>query len=175
MNTGTCQTSVLRLSILVAAIALGGCASQSHVSLAGDWTLDLQLSRFGAVEVPVSGRLIVEERGDLRRMRLEKHTKGKEAVSQTLEFRVDGVPLATRMQPADGPETDVTTRGKWSGERLVVSYDINHLGHVDRFVDTWSMSDGGRILTRRRDITLPDRLGHNYDVEVTEVFRRGSR
>ncbi len=140
-------------SFFLSAFAIGCLAAASPVdaapNLSGEWKLNSVKSGFGAVPAPeVMMRTIKHQDPSLKISTYQKGAQGE--VRTELDYTTDGKECVNRLQ---GSETKGTA--KWEGENLIVESTRDFQGKEIKSKETWTLSEGGKVLTIYNHLTVP--------------------
>ncbi len=131
--------------LLIAALPWGVAGAAAGVELSGDWKLNVEKSKFGALPVPASRTISVTHREPLIKLQITEDT-GKETRSTSMECTTDGKRCVNNVR---GREFSSTMH--WEGSTLVMETQGVYNGAEFRSVDRWSLSPDKKTLTIERE------------------------
>ena len=145
----------------LATLAIGCLAVnpvQAAPNLSGEWKLNSVKSGFGAVPAPeVMTRTIKHEEPSLQ---ISTYQKGAQGEARTeLKYTTDGKESVNTIQ---GSETKGTA--KWEGENLIVESTRNFQGREIKSKETWTLSEGGKMLTIANHLSIPQ--AGEFDIKL---------
>ena len=122
-------------------------------NLSGTWTLDAAKSDFGQYPPPEFIILVIEHNEPVVKITTTtKSGTGESTGEQNLT--TNGTQTVNKMQVM-GAQQEVLVVGKWDGETLGTSWSLSARGVTLSFSDSWSLADGGKVLTMIRVAKTP--------------------
>ncbi len=136
-------------AVVCAALIAASLTAAEVPNFSGEWKMNIAKSDFGAVPAPqVLTRTIKHSDPSLE---ITTHQKGARGESTTeLKYTTDGKPAVKKIQ---GSEAKGTAR--WEGETLVIESWREIQGMEIKGKEVWALSGGGRTLTIRNHLSIP--------------------
>jgi len=134
------------------AVALLIAASQAQAApnLTGEWKLNIAKSDYGPIPAPeVMTRKITHAEPSLEYSTYQKGEQGE--IKSELKYTTDGKVCVNKLP--QGGEAKGTA--KWEDDKLVIDSTREAQGAELKFKETWSLSEGGKVLTINNHITAP--------------------
>jgi hypothetical protein len=142
LNVSTVVVTVL------AVLASFRSLAQAPPNLSGEWKLNIALSDYGAVPLPqIMTRRIQHDDPSLHISTYQKRAQGE--TTTELAYTTDGRECVNQIQGSEARGT-----AKWQGDRLVIESVRNLQGSEIKSVETWTLSNGGRVLTIANHLAL---------------------
>jgi hypothetical protein len=139
--------AVLTLAV-VAVLVPSHARAQSVPNLSGEWKLNIALSDFGSIPPPLMlTRSIRHNDPSLRISTYQKVAQGESTTE--LVYTTDGRECVNKIRDSEARGT-----AKWQGDRLVIESVRNLQGSDIKSVETWTLSNGGKMLTIASHIAL---------------------
>jgi hypothetical protein len=119
-------------------------------NFSGDWKMNASKSDFGAMPAPDLVTRTVKHADPS--LAITTHQKGARGESTTeLQYTTDGKPAVNKVQGRDAKGT-----ARWEGESLVIESWLEIQQGVEiKQKEVWTLSDGGKTLTIRNHISIP--------------------
>jgi hypothetical protein len=135
------NVSTLIFLVVLAVLGPDRARAQSAPNLSGEWKLNIALSDFGSIPPPqMMSRSIQHNDPSLR---ISTHQKAAQEESTTeLVYTTDGRECVNKIRDSEARGT-----AKWQGGHLVIESIRNLQGTDIKSVETWTLSDGGEMLT----------------------------
>jgi len=134
---------------LVLAFGWSLAVAAPSVELSGNWKLNVEKSKFGALPAPVSRTVEIIHREPNLKVKVTEDT-GTETRSQTLEYTTDGKQCLNMVR---GREFRSVVR--WEEAVLVIETKGVYQGDDFRSTDRWSLSPDRKTITIERHATNP--------------------
>jgi hypothetical protein len=134
---------VIKSVILLFATCLFLVASkvQAAPNFTGEWKMNSAKSDFGGIPAP--DLLIRAIKHNDPALEISTHSKGAQGESTTLlKYTTDGKECINKL-----PSGDAKGTAKWQGDSLVVESSREFQGGTSKQKETWTLSDGGKVLT----------------------------
>lgn len=138
------------LLFVLATVAAGPVAAQSHPDFSGKWVLDPAKSQ--GPMIPKSMELTVTQTEKL--LTIERNAAGPSgSMKTTLVYQLDGS-MSTNTVGANGMSMDLNSKAAWTGDTLVIDTTAPQMQGGMKQVERWSVEGGGKQLTVRGDISI---------------------
>jgi len=155
--------SVLVTLFVLASPRVG--SAQDLPNFTGKWSLDVAKSDFGPMPPPESGTYVIDHKEPA--LKLVSTQKGQQGeVTNERNVTTDGKDSVNKLRMPTG-ETDVKFTTKWVGKTLTTAYKIDVQGMALDIVESWKLSDDGKVLTILREIGTDQ-----GNFAVTTVFNK---
>jgi hypothetical protein len=131
-------------------------------NLSGDWNLNLAKSDYGPIpQVPeVMKRKITHADPSLA---YSTYTKGPQGeINADVKYTTDGKVCVNKL-----PQGEAKGTAKWEGDNLVIESTREFQGAEIKSKETWSLGEGGKVLTVNSHITVPQ---GEFDIKL--VFEK---
>ena len=155
-------------SLLVALFVLssaGVSSAQDLPDFSGKWSLDAAKSDFGPMPPPESMTYVVDHKEPaLKIVTTQKGQQGE--TTNERNVTTDGKDNVNKLRMPMG-ETDVKSTTKWTGKTLVTAFKLDMQGMTLDIVESWKLSDDGKVLTVLREIGTDQ-----GNFAVTTVFNK---
>lgn len=112
----------------------------------GKWSLDVAKSDFGGSPAPQSITHVIDHKEPNIRITTTTTWNKNQMGDSEQTLTTDGKEHINKM-PVMGTEQEVKVTGKWDGEKLATSWKFDAQGATVEFNDSWSLSEGGKVLT----------------------------
>lgn len=121
---------------------------QTPANFSGEWKMDIAKSDFGSMPAPQAiSRSIQQTDSSLH---IQTYTKGKQGeVRSELNYTTDGKECVNHLQGGDAKGAV-----KFQGASLVIDSTRDYQGTEIRSKETWTLSDGGKVLTIQNHVTI---------------------
>jgi hypothetical protein len=141
-------------AVLLAVAALP--AQTGRPNLTGKWVLDVAKSDFGQYPPPESITQVIDHKEPKLRIVTTSRQKDQAAdLTNEQNLTTDGRENTNRLKMM-GTEQDVKSVGRWDGDKLTMKMTFQIQGAPIEFNDTWTLSDGGKLLTLVRVAKTPE-------------------
>lgn len=141
-------TSIFALSIV--ALCLAASHAQAAPNLSGEWKLNVAKSDYGPIPAPdVMTRTIKHADPSLAYSTYQKGQQGE--VTTDIKYTTDGQECLNKLP--QGGQAKGTAR--WDGDKLVIESTRDLQGTEVKSKETWTLSDGGKVLTINNHLTVP--------------------
>ena len=135
---------------VLATVAAGPVAAQSHPDFSGKWVLDPSKSE--GPTVPPSSELNVTQTP--KALTVARNSPGPTGpMTSTLVFQLDGA-TSTNSVSGNGMTVDLSSTAAWDGPALVISTTAPKMQGGFKQTERWSLDDGGKQLTVKGDIAV---------------------
>jgi len=115
--------------------------AQSVPNLSGEWKLNIALSDYGSIPAPQMMTRTIQHNDPS--LHISTHQKGAQGESTTdLVYTTDGRECVNKIQGSEARGT-----AKWQSDRLIVQSIRSLQGSDIATVETWALSNGGKLLT----------------------------
>jgi hypothetical protein len=155
-------------SVLVALFVLASPrigSAQDLPNFTGKWSLDVAKSDFGPMPPPESMTYVIDHKEPA--LKLVSTQKGQQGeVTNERNVTTDGKDSVNKMRMPTG-ETEVKSTSKWVGKTLTTAFKIDVQGMALDIVESWKLSDDGKVLTVLREIGTDQ-----GNFAVTTVFNK---
>ena len=155
-------------SLLIALLILTPARTASAQDLpnfTGKWSLDVAKSDFGPMPPPESMTYVVDHKEPaLKIVTTQKGQQGE--TTNERNITTDGKDNVNKLRMPAG-EQDVKSTTKWSGKTLTTAFNIDVQGMALSIVESWKLSDDGKVLTVLREIGTDQ-----GNFAVTTVFNK---
>lgn len=155
-------------SLLVTLFVLssaGVSSAQDLPNFSGKWSLDVSKSDFGPMPPPESMTYVIDHKEPaLKIVTTQKGQQGE--VTNERNVTTDGKDNVNKMRMPMG-ETDVKSTTKWAEKTLTTAFKIDMQGMALDIVESWKLSDDGKVLTILREIGTDQ-----GNFAVTTVFNK---
>jgi hypothetical protein len=155
-------------SVLVALFVLASpraACAQDLPNFTGKWSLDVAKSDFGPMPPPESMTYVIDHKEPA--LKLVSTQKGQQGeVTNERNVTTDGKDSVNKMRMPTG-ETEVKSTSKWVGKTLTTAFKIDVQGMALDIVESWKLSDDGKVLTVLREIGTDQ-----GNFAVTTVFNK---
>ena len=155
-------------SLLVALFVLssaGVSAAQDVPNFTGKWSLDLSKSDFGPMPPPESMTYVIDHKEPA--IKIVSTQKGQQGeTTNERNVTTDGKDNVNKMRMPMG-ETEVKSTTKWAGKTLTTAFKLDIQGMALDIVESWKLSDDGKVLTVLREIGTDQ-----GNFAVTTVFNK---
>jgi hypothetical protein len=123
-------------------------AAQTHPDFSGKWVLDPK--SVGGGMGPTSMTLDVTQ--DAKTVKVDAAATSQMGDQKsTTVINLDGSPSKNSVSGPAG-NLELTSTGKWDGEKFIVSTKGDVQGQQVSFTETWSLESGGKVLHLDREI-----------------------
>lgn len=137
--------------MLAAPLWLVSTRAQAAPNFSGEWKLNAAKSDFGATAAQAPAVLTRSIKHNDPMLEIATYSKGAQGEVRTqLKYSTDGKESVNKL-----PNGDAKGTAKWQGDRLVIVSTRNAQGTEIKQADTWTLSEGGKILTVATHLTLP--------------------
>ena len=154
----------LLLALFVLAPARAASA-QDVPNFTGKWSLDVAKSDFGPMPPPESMTYVIDHKEPaLKIVTTQKGQQGE--MTNERNVTTDGKDNVNKMRMPTG-ETDVKSTTKWAGKTLTTAFKLDMQGMALDIVESWKLSDDGKVLTILREIGTDQ-----GNFAVTTVFNK---
>lgn len=164
------KNTAARACWVVLTCTLAG-AQASLPNFSGVWALDVSKSVFGKVVAPEAATLTITHDGPAIKIK-SSQTDHKVQVTKEMNLSTDGTRTPNNVKMPGGTISRIEAVSAWSGQALVTTYRVPHVGHLDDYRDSWHLSTDLRTLTIVREVKSPDRVGQEHQYVMTLVYRR---
>lgn len=154
----------LFLALLILAPA-GTASAQDLPNFTGKWTLDVAKSDFGPMPPPESMTYVVDHKEPTIKIVTTQKGQQGETVNER-NVTTDGKDNVNKLRMPMG-ETDVKSTTKWAGKTLTTAFKLDIQGTALDVVESWKLSDDGKVLTVLREIGTDQ-----GNFAVTTVFNK---
>lgn len=121
---------------------------QTPPNFSGEWKMDIAKSDFGRMPAPEALSRTIQQTDSL--LHIQTYNKGKQGeVRSELKYTTDGKECVNHMQGGDAKGTV-----KFQGANLVIDSTRDYQGTEIRSKETWTLSDGGKVLTIQNHVTI---------------------
>ena len=155
-------------SLLVALLVLapaGAASAQDLPNFTGKWSLDVSKSDFGPMPPPESMTVVVDHKEPtLKIVTAQKGQQGE--MTNERNVTTDGKDNVNKLRMPAG-ESDVKSMTKWDGKTLMTAFKLDVQGMSLDIVESWKLSDDGKVLTVLREIGTDQ-----GNFAVTTVFNK---
>lgn len=139
---------LLSLSALLLFVSISEAASKPNFT--GTWQSDNSKSDFGGQPLPGKITRQVTQQGDL--ITMSATAEGPQGENKTdAKYVVDGK-TETVNNTRLGPARSIAT---WKGDILEISTKLEIQGTAISSVETWTLSENGKVLTTKGSVTTP--------------------
>jgi hypothetical protein len=136
--------------ILTLFVATAAAAQDTRPNFSGTWKLDVDKSDFGPAPPPESMVLVIEHADpNLKSSSTQKSAQGE--LTNTRTLTTDGKDNVNKIRTMAGDQ-DVKSTSTWNGTKLDTMYRLDVQGLTLDVVDSWGLSEDGKILTISRDL-----------------------
>jgi len=155
-------------SLLVALFVLAPTragSAQDLPNFSGKWSLDVAKSDFGPMPPPESMTYAIDHKEPaLKIVTTQKGQQGE--TTNERNVTTDGKDNVNKLRMPMG-ETDVKSTTKWVGKTLTTAFKLDMQGMALDIVESWKLSDDGKVLTVLREIGTDQ-----GNFAVTTVFNK---
>jgi hypothetical protein len=139
------NVSTLILLVVLAVLGPDRARAQSAPNLSGEWKPPQMMSRSIQHNDPS--------------LRISTHQKAAQEESTTeLVYTTDGRECVNKIRDSEARGT-----AKWKGDRLVIESIRNLQGTDIKSVETWTLSDGGKMLTIANRVAVQQQV---YNIKL---------
>jgi len=140
-------STIIALAVLVV-LGTDRTHAQSVPNLSGEWKVNIALSDYGTIPAPrMLTRTITHNDPSLH---ISTHHNGAQGeTTPELIYTTDGRECVNKIQGSEARGT-----AKWQGDHLVIESVRNLQGTDIKSVETWTLSEGGTMLTITSRIAL---------------------
>jgi hypothetical protein len=136
------------------------CATLSAANFSGEWKLNPAKSDFGPAPAPEMMTRSIKQ--TLPAVEISTHQKGAAGESTTeLKYTLDGKESVNKLPTGESKGT-----AKLDGDRMVIESTREFQGMSITGKETWSLSEGGKVLTILNHISVPAQ----GEIELKLVF-----
>ena len=154
----------LLVALFVLAPTRAGLA-QDLPNFSGKWSLDVAKSDFGPMPPPESMTYAIDHKEPaLKIVTTQKGQQGE--MTNERNVTTDGKDNVNKLRMPMG-ETDVKSTTKWVGKTLTTAFKLDMQGMALDIVESWKLSDDGKVLTVLREIGTDQ-----GNFAVTTVFNK---
>jgi len=155
--------SVLVTLFVLASPRVG--SAQDLPNFSGKWSLDVAKSDFGPMPPPESMTYAIDHKEPaLKIVTTQKGQQGE--TTNERNVTTDGKDNVNKLRMPMG-ETDVKSTTKWVGKTLTTAFKLDMQGMALDIVESWKLSDDGKVLTVLREIGTDQ-----GNFAVTTVFNK---
>lgn len=130
----------MKNSVLITFIAVCALSAQTP-NFSGEWKMDIARSDFGRFPAPAQLTRTIHQNGPS--LQIDTYQKGRQGeVRSELKYSTDGKECVNHMQGGDAKGT-----ARYQGASLVIESTRDYQGTEIRSKETWTLSDGGKVLT----------------------------
>ena len=155
-------------SLLVALFVLAPTragSAQDLPNFSGKWSLDVAKSDFGPMPPPESMTYAIDHKEPaLKIVTTQKGQQGE--TTNERNVTTDGKDNVNKLRMPMG-ETDVKSTTKWAEKTLTTAFKLDMQGMALDIVESWKLSDDGKVLTVLREIGTDQ-----GNFAVTTVFNK---
>ena len=124
-------------------------ATLSAANFSGEWKLDPAKSDFGPAPAPEMMTRSIKQ--TLPAVEISTHQKGAAGESTTqLKYTLDGKESVNKLPTGESKGT-----AKLDGDHMVIESSRDYQGMTLAVKETWTLSEGGKVLTILNHITVP--------------------
>jgi hypothetical protein len=125
------------------------CATLSAANFSGEWKLDPAKSDFGPAPAPELMTRSIKQ--TLPAVEISTHQKGAAGESTTqLKYTLDGKESVNKLPTGESKGT-----AKLDGDHMVIDSTRDYQGATITVKETWSLSEGGKVLTIVNHLSVP--------------------
>jgi hypothetical protein len=155
----------LLFAALIGIVAAPAWAQDARPNFTGKWSLDAAKSDFGQMPAPDSVVHVIEHKEPNIKITTTQKSQGGET-SNERNLTTDGKETTSKITMMGTPQ-DVRTTAKWDGEKLAMTARFDAQGAAIELNDSWTLSEGGKVLTIQRVARTPQ-----GDFTVKTVFNK---
>lgn len=141
---------LVSMLFVLATVAAGPVAAQSHPDFTGKWVLDPSKSE-GPTVPPSSELNVTQTEKSLTVVRNSPGPTGP--MSSTLVFQLDGTPSKNTVG-GNGMTVDLNSTTAWDGPALVIDTTAPQMQGGFKQTERWSVDESGKTLTVKGDIAV---------------------
>jgi hypothetical protein len=145
------MTKAISTAIFATSLFLAASHAQAAANFSGEWKMNAAKSDFGPMAAQAPEVLTRSIKHNDPALEIATHQKGAAGeVNTQLKYTTDGKECINKL-----PNGDAKGTAKWKGENLVIESTRTAQGMEIKQADTWSLSEGGKVLTVMSHITVP--------------------
>jgi len=134
-------------TLFVAAAAASLAFAGDNPDFSGSWKMDADKSDFGAMPPPTSMTRKIDHKDPA--LSVDEARSGANGdMTMTFKYSTDGKETTNSLMG-----NDVKSTAAWDGKTLVITTNANFGGTDIKLIDKWSLSDDGKMLTDKMNIT----------------------
>jgi hypothetical protein len=139
------------LVVVAAPLFLTAIQAQAAPNFSGEWKMNNAKSDFGPTAQTAPELLTRSIKHNDPVIEISTHQKGAQGEATTqLKYTTDGKECVNKL-----PQGDAKGTAKWQGVNLVIESTRVAQGTEIKARETWTLSEGGKILTILNHVTLP--------------------
>jgi hypothetical protein len=143
--------TIVSTAILATSLFLAASDAQAAANFSGEWKMNAAKSDFGPMGAQAPEVLTRSIKHNDPALEISTHQKGSAGeVNTQLKYTTDGKECVNKL-----PQGDAKGTAKWQGDNLIVAYVREAQGMEIKAKETWTLSDGGKVLTIVNHITVP--------------------
>jgi hypothetical protein len=125
--------------------------AQAATNFSGDWKMNVSKSDFGPTAAQAPEVLTRSIKHNDPALEIATHQKGAQGETNSqLKYTTDGKECVNKL-----PQGEAKGTAKWQGDNLVVESVREAQGVEIKARETWTLSDGGKVLTILNHVTIP--------------------
>jgi len=137
--------------MLAAPLLLVSIRAQAAPNFSGEWKMNASKSDFGPMAAQAPEVLTRSIKHADPVLEIATYSKGAQGEIKTqLKYTTDGKESVNKL-----PNGDAKGTAKWQGDHLVIESTREAQGMQIKQADTWTLSEGGKVLTVASHVTIP--------------------
>lgn len=142
---------IFSAAIFATSLFLAASHAQAATNFSGEWKMNAAKSDFGPMAAQAPEVLTRTIKHNDPALEIATHQKGAAGkVNTQLKYTTDGKECVNKL-----PQGDAKGTAKWQGDNLILEYVREAQGMEIKAKETWTLSDGGKVLTIVNHITVP--------------------
>jgi hypothetical protein len=139
--------AIVSAALIATSLFLAASQAQAAPNFSGEWKMNSVKSDFGQVPMPDLLTRTIKHSDPV--LEISTHQKGSQGERTTqLKYTTDGKECINKL-----PSGDAKGTAKWQGSSLVVESSLEVQGGTSKQRETWTLSDGGKVLTIQNHVS----------------------
>jgi hypothetical protein len=145
------MTKAISTAIFATSLFLAASHAQAAANFSGEWKMNAAKSDFGPMAAQAPEVLTRSIKHNDPALEISTHQKGAQGETTTqLKYTTDGKECVNKL-----PQGDAKGTAKWQGNNLIVESVREAQGIEIKAKETWTLSDGGKVLTILNHVIIP--------------------
>jgi hypothetical protein len=145
------MTKTISTAIFATSVFLAASHAQAAANFSGEWKMNAAKSDFGPMAAQAPEVLTRSIKHNDPVLEISTHQKGAQGETTTqLKYTTDGKECVNKL-----PQGDAKGTAKWQGNNLIVESVREAQGIEIKAKETWTLSDGGKVLTILNHVIIP--------------------
>ena len=143
--------TIVSTAIFATSLFLAASHAQAATNFSGEWKMNASKSDFGPMAAQAPQVLTRTIKHSDPALEIATHQKGAAGETNTqLKYTTDGKECVNKL-----PNGDAKGTAKWQGDNLIVESVREVQGTEIKAKETWTLSDGGKVLTILNHVSVP--------------------